>query len=219
MINAPFYGFSKRINNISQAVSLFGVERIYGFCLKYFLNEKVIANLNPYAISTARFNTICHMQSDFMLKWYSKIDLEYANFLSNLALIMETGKLIICKEVVANASIAEFKKGFLECENMSAYEDKIFGTTSYYLGGALFEYWNLNPLYATMLKGLDYGNESIDSKMDYYIDVLHIVRTVVNVKEVFTKESIKKASIVVENIGLNKAEFINIANKMARIYN
>ena len=112
MINAPVHGFSKKIASISHAVTLFGTRNIYGLVINYAINEKIKANTAVYGLSATEFNQMCHLQSTLMMQWYSKIDLRHAQLLAPLALIMESGKLVLSNEVAKSNYVQEFKKGF-----------------------------------------------------------------------------------------------------------
>lgn len=218
MINAPFYGFSTKIASVSQAVSLFGTNTVYGLVINYSMSQKIKAQTQAYNISPTQFNEMCHLQSHLMMQWYSKIDLRHAQFLAPLALIMESGKLILAKEIVDSSYTVEFKQGLKDCEEIEKYEYEVVGTTSYYLSGLLFEHWNLEPLYVKMLKNLDIEDEVITGKMEYYIDTLDVIRTAVNVKNFLTKESIEKASNIVKNMDLDHLHFENVANRIKATY-
>jgi HD-like signal output (HDOD) protein len=218
MINSPYYGFSKKIASVSQAVTLFGIELIRGIVIKYAINEKIKANLKPYGISTRMFNDICHLQSALMMQWYSKIDLRDAQYLTPLALIMETGKIILSDELIKSDYTLEFKQGFKKADDILAYEYDLTGTTSYYISALLFEHWNLDSLYVEMLKNLDFKNDLISSKMEYYIKTLDVVRTAVNVKEAFTKESIDEACNIVSDMNLDVDYFHTVAHRIKMMY-
>ncbi len=220
MINAPFYGFSTRIASVAQAVSLFGTNTMYGLVISYAMKERIKASINAYRISTPKFNDMCHIQSHLMTQWYSKIDLRHAQFLEPLALIMESGKLILAHEIAESSYIREFQKGIKECENIEEYEYDLIETTSYYLSALLFEHWNLEPLYVSMLKHLDfdYDNERLGAKMKRYIDTLDVVRVAVNVKEILTDESIAKASQIVEDLDLDVQHFKRTAYRIRKSY-
>jgi len=217
MINAPIYGFSRKIASVSQAVTLFGTEIIYGLVMNYAIMETLKANTSVYGVSSDKFNDICHLQSALMMQWYSKVDLRHAQFLAPLALIMETGKLILAKEIGESDYIQEFKNGLRECSSIEEYEHSLVDTTSYYLSGLLFEHWNLEPLYVDMLKGLDFEHEK-GFKMDYYIDTLDVVRTAINVKEILTDQSIEKACLIVEDMDLDSEYFRHIAKRIKESY-
>lgn len=218
MINAPFYGFSTKIASVSQAVSLFGTHTVYGLVIKYAMNQKIKAKTQAYNISPSDFNDMCHIQSHLMMQWYSKIDLRHAQFLAPLALIMESGKLVLAQEIANSAYTVEFKQGLKECEEIEKYEYDLIGTTSYHLSGLLFEHWNLEPLYVTMLKNLDIEDEYISGKMEYYIDTLDVIRTAVNVKNFLTDESIAQASFIVKEMDLDHVHFENVAYRIKKAY-
>ena len=217
MINSPLYGFSRKIASISQAVTLFGTQIIFGLVVRYSIESVVVANLRAYGLSNSLFNDVCHMQSSLMSQWYSKIDLRHSQFLTPLALIMESGKLVIAKEVTSSGSIKAFSQGLKTCDNVSVFEDSFFGTSSYYVSGLLFEHWNLEPLYVDMLKGLDFEHEA-SSKMGIYVDTLDVVRTAVNVKNILTDDSIAEASDIVAEMGLDTEHFEKVARRVRETY-
>lgn len=218
MINAPIYGFSKKIASISQAVTLFGTDEIYGLVLKYAVDEQLKAETDIYGVDNKKFNDICQLQSSLMMQWYSRVDLRHAQFMAPLALIMETGKLVLAKEVMKSNYIKQFTMGYKKSKNVEQFEHSLLGTTTYYLSGLLFEYWNLEPLYVEILKGLDFETET-SSKVKSYIDSLDAVRVAVNVKDIFTKDSIYEACGVVEDMGLNPDDFEHVANRVKEQYN
>lgn len=217
MINAPYYGFSKKIASVSQAVTLFGTDLIYGLVVNYAIHSIMQANVRAYGITNEKFNAVCHMQSALISQWYSKIDLRHAQFLAPLALIMETGKLVVSREVTKKGSIKEFAQGIKESEDTTIFEHELFGSSSYYISGLLFEHWNMEPLYVDILKGLDYEHPS-NLQMDAYITSLDIVRVAVNVKEVFTKHSIENACELIEETGFMVDDFLNVAKRIKEKY-
>lgn len=217
MINSPLYGFSKKIASISQAVTLFGSQIVYGLVVRYSIELLIIANLRPYGVSNSKFNDICHMQSALVSQWYSRINLWDAQVLAPLALIMESGKLVVAQEIVQHSSIKEFIQGVKAAKNISVYENSLFGTSSYYISGLLFEHWNLDTMYVDMLKGLDFEHDGA-SKLGHYIDILDIVRTAVNVSAIFTTESINEASEIVADLGLDVEEFNDVCLKIKERY-
>ena len=217
MINSPLYGFSRKIVSISQAVTLFGTQIIFGLVVRFSIESVVVANLRAYGVSNTVFNDVCHMQSSLMSQWYSKVDLRHSQFLTPLALIMESGKLVIAKEVTSSGSIKSFSQGLKKYDDISHFENSFFGTSSYYVSGLLFEHWNLEPLYVDMLKGLDFEHEA-SSKMGIYVDTLDVVRTAVNVKNILTDESIAQASDIVGEMGLNTEYFESVAHTIRENY-
>jgi HD-like signal output (HDOD) protein len=214
MINSPLYGFSKKILNVSQAVTLFGVQMVYGLVVNYAINSIVVANLRPYGVSNSKFNEICQLQSMLVKKWYGAIDSTMARFLTPLALIMESGKLLLAREVTHNGQIKEFYAGLKEADDLSVYENRYFQTSSYFVSGLLFEHWNLEVLYVDILKGLDFEHKSSLKELPQWIDVIDVVRTAVNVKGVLSEKSVENAANLVFEMGLSKSDFLEVVREI-----
>ena len=217
IVNSPLYSLSQQIISIRQAITLLGTQKIYGLALSYSISNIVRANIRPYGVTNSVFNDISHLQSRLVLQWFSKVDVKTARYLSPLALTMESGKLILAKEIVKASQIKEFNLGLSMSKNISQYENDIFGTSSYYVSGLLFDHWNLSPRYIDILKSLDFEYES-KTKIDVYVNILDIVRTAVNVQNILSEKSITKASEMVEELDLNVDDFINTAEEIQMAY-
>ena len=217
-VNAPKYGFSKKISSISQAVTLLGTEIIYGIVVDYAMHEKLVADVSAYGITNIQFNDMCHLQSAMVMQWYSVIDLRDAQFLAPLALIMEVGKLIIAKEVAESDYTVKFRRGLGKVKSVEEYEYEIFDTTSYYISAMLFEHWNLESTFVEILKNMDFEYKEAGERIEYYRNILDVVRTAINVKGILTHESINAAAKKVKDIGLSDETFLHIAHRMKKMY-
>jgi len=217
MVNAPIYGFSRTISSISQAVSLFGTDKVYGLVLDYSIHEKIKANTRIFGLSNVEFNEMCHLQSSLMLQWCSTVDSKIARFLAPLALIMESGKLVLSNDIMKNTFAKKYRQTLMESDSIEACEHELIGTTSYYLSGALFEHWNLNPIYVNILKGLDF-EEHANEDVHKYIHLIDIVRVAINLKEILTKDSIYQAAGVVQDCGFDEKTFMKVALKVKEQY-
>jgi len=217
MINAPIFGFSKKIASIAQAVTLFGTDEIYALVLQYALQEQLKADTEIYGVDNKKFNDISQLQSTLMMQWYSRVDLRHAQFMAPLALIMESGKLVLSNEVMKSNYVKEFTLGYKNSKDVTEYEHSLFGTTTYYLSGLLFEHWNLEPLYVEILKGLDFEVDT-SPKVESYIDSLDAVRTAVNIKSILTYDSINQACEIVEDMGLDSDDFVHVAKRVKEKY-
>ncbi len=217
-VNDPKYGFSKKISAVSQAVTLLGTEIIYGLVVDYAIHENLHADPSAYGVTDIQFNDICHLQSALIMQWYSKIDLRDAQFLAPLALIMELGKLIIAKEVQESSYAIKFRRGLAKVDDIAKYEFEIFDTTSYYVSALLFEHWNIDERFVEILKNMDFKQKNVSYKIEHYCDVLDVVRTAVNVKEILTTKSIFDAAKKLEAINLPKETFLRIAQRVQKQY-
>ncbi len=218
MINSPLYGFTKQIASVSQAVTLFGTEMIQGLVLHYAINERMKANTEMFGVSPGIFNDVCQLQSSLVMQWYSKIDTRQAQFLAPLALIMESGKLVMAKDIMKNNYAQKFREGYLSAKSTVEYEDSVYQTSSYYVSGILFDHWNLEPLYVEILKSLDYEPEYKTDKIESYTATLDVIKTAVNPREILTKESVLRAARIVKDLGFDEQNFINVALRIKKTY-
>ena len=217
MANSPLYGFSSKIASVSQAVTLFGIMQIYGFIMKYAVSENIKARTEVFGFSNERFNDICNIQSALLIQWYGKIDLKNAQFLSPLALIMETGKLIVAQEVSSTSYEQEFEQGFRKSKNISKFEKVLLGITSYDLSSKVFQHWHLEPMYINVLHELE-EKEYTSKTIEHYVKILKIIITAVNLKSVLSKESVLEACQMVRELGCNPEEFAQVALYVKRAY-
>ena len=221
MINTPFYGLRKRVFNAKQAVTLLGTHRVYMFVVKYSIDETLKADTSIYGFNTKQFNELCHLQSSLIYQWYSKINLADAKLLSQLALIMESGKLLLANEVNKSDYVGEFRKSFNECESIIKYEKEFLGMTSYKISAELFKHWNLEKQYVDILDALDYDEEKlkeVDLKLKKYRNLMDVIITSINVKEILTENSIHEAAKKVAKMGLSRNIFEQTAYKVRDAY-
>ncbi|MEN8303457.1 MAG: HDOD domain-containing protein [Campylobacterota bacterium] len=245
MINSPYYGFKSQISSVSQAVTLFGVQKIYGLVLHFAMSNHLKADTAIYGFNNAQFNEMCILQSSLMMQWYAKVDLHDTHILTSLALIMESGKLIVSKELHASDYLETYREGFLACTNIQDFEEEFLGTTSYYLSALLFEHWEIEPIYAEVLRELDGNTHEEDEKelekkeyvnaildpndenkkeeganavIKQYAAAIDVIRTAINLKEVLTEESIKKACAKVQEMGLDAERFEVVALRIKKKY-
>ena len=218
MINSPYYGFKNKISSVSQAVSLFGVQKIYGLVLHFAMSNHLKADTAIYGFNNAQFNEMCILQSSLMMQWYAKVDLRDTHILTSLALIMESGKIIVSKELHASDYLETYREGFLACTNIQEFEKEFLGTTSYYLSAILFEHWNLEPVYSEVLKELDPQEDGTNAIVKQYAAAIDVIRTAINLKEVLTDQSIKKACVKVQEMGLDSERFEVVALRIKKKY-
>ena len=217
MANSPMYGFSSRIASVSQAVTLFGIMQVYGFIMKYAVSENIKAKTEIFGFSNERFNDICNIQSALLLQWYSKINLNDARFLAPLALIMETGKLIIADEVSVTSYEKEFVAGYRKSKDINNYEKSLIGTTSYELSSTVFNHWHLEPLYIKILHELHHDEFSSET-ISRYVKILNVILTAVNLKSILSKESVLNACKLLKEMGLDPEAFAKVALNVKRAY-
>ncbi len=206
-VNSPAFGIRRKISSAAQAVTLLGVRMVYAVVMDYAIHEKIVANVSPYGVNNDKLKEISMMQSKLTMNWLSKVSIEYAKFLSPLAFLMETGKLIIALEVSQSDYTENFLRHIKSAPSIMKYEFELLGTTSYFVSGMLFEHWHFDPLFVKILKNMDFKYSELSKKMAFCKSALKVIRTAVNVKGVLEEEAIEKSAKLVHKMGLNEAVF------------
>ncbi len=215
--NSPVYGFSNKIASVSQAVTLFGIMRIYAFIINFAIDENIKADTQIYNLSNEKFNDMCRLQTSMIIQWYRKINFKDAQFLSSLALIMESGKLIVASEVTKSSYEDEFRSGFIKCRDIDEYERSLIGMTSYNVSALLFKHWNLEPLYVEILESLD-NKDELNQKVALYVEIINAVKIAVNAREFLTKRSVLRACKLLKKMDIELEPFVEVAITIKKSY-
>ncbi len=216
-INSPYFGMRNKITNIARAISLIGTRRIQMLVIHYAMRESIKADPSVYGFNNLQFNELCQLQSALLFQWYSKVNLKEAQYLASLALMMESGKLVIAKEVTQSEYVGEFRKDFNECKNIQEFEKDLIGMTSYTLSALLFEHWHLDEKYIKVLKALDSKDED-DLQILYYANIIDVIRTSINIKDILSDMAINKAAALVKELGMDDELFSDVAKDMREKY-
>ena len=217
MINDPKYGFNNKITSVGQATTLFGSRIMKGFVLSIVMKEHVKPDMGAYGLSNAKFNDMCHLQAALLFQWYMGIDIRRAQNLVPLALIMETGKAIFAQEMSASDYGHLFTEEIFYAKDMQEVEHKYSDTTSYFIGGLLFEHWNFSQRYIDIMKSLDFNDKKSDiEQID--LDIIEVIRTAINVKGFLNKDNLDKALGLVKELNLDEAAFMQAALRIKNAY-
>ncbi len=218
MINDPKFRFSNKITSVAQALTLFGIRIVKGFILAIVMKDHMRVDMSAYGISNEKFNDMGHLQAALLFQWYMSVDIKRAQVLVPLALIMETGKVIFAQEMASSDYLHLFTEEIYAAKNMEEVEYKYSETTSYYVGGMLFEHWNFSRRYIDIMKCLDFDVE--DEEVDPLdIHILDIIRQAVNIKGFMSEDNLEKACVLVRELGMDEAVFMKAALRVKNAYN
>lgn len=216
-VNAPFYGFSKSIVSILQAVTLFGSTQIRSIVLSSTLERSFDIDLSPYDITTAKFSQISIMQSELIFQWYMGIDITIARAITPIAFLMETGKVLIAKEVVEAGKVEAFKSDFYMYEDISYSENKYALMTSAEVNSLIFDHLNLSTIFGETMRYLDMDH-TVPKHLKEMVEALRIVRAAVNIKEQLSQDSMQKAKELLQKDNYNIATFERAAKRVSQKY-
>ncbi len=213
-VNAPMYGFSKSIVSILQAVTLFGHTQIRSIVLGICIQRGFDINLSPYGITTSEFSKISIMQSEFIFQWYMAVNINIARIVTPIAFLMETGKILIAKDVLQDQKDQDFYNDLLESKDISSVENKYVAMTTAHVNALIFEHMNLHASFSDSMKYLDSEDEEIPDEMKDIVFPLHVVRIAINAQEQLTENSINKALEILQKHSYNEESFKRVAKRI-----
>lgn len=216
-VNAPFYGFSKTIVSILQAVTLFGATQIRAIVLSSSMQRNFEIDLSPYEITTSEFSKISTMQSELIFQWYMSIDVDMARTLTPIAFLMEVGKVLIAKELIEEHKVEEFQKDLLIYEDISSAENIHTMMSTAQINALIFKHLNLHDTFSESMKYLDNEKEIPKSMKDIVI-ALQVVRAAINFRCQLTDESVANAVKIIETNSLDSASFLRVVKRIKTKY-
>ncbi len=212
-VNAPLYSFSRQIISVLQAVTLFGSAKIRAMVLSATIQRNFNIDMSPYGISTADFARISAMQSELMFQWMMGIDVDRAKLLTPIAFLMETGKILIAKDVLEQHKAEQFLTGICQSEKIESVENIAVTMTTAQINALVFEHWKLNKSFIECMKYLDDEYET-PKNIELLVSALKIVRAAVNVKAQLTQESIALALERADASPYERAKFEKVIQRV-----
>ena len=154
--NSPLYGFSREINNITQAVSLFGMATVKGFALASAVRTTMKIDLTPYGLSTESFAQTSQMHNALMMHWYKKVNTAMMEVLSPASFLLGVGKIVIAKNIIDSGKDKEFLEKIGNTPTAIEVEQEYFGIDSADVAAAVFDHWRFEP---DLVDAIKFSNE------------------------------------------------------------
>lgn len=216
-VNAPLYSFSRQIISVLQAVTLFGSAKIRAMVLSSTIERNFDINLNPYGISTEVFAKVSAMQSELMFQWYMSINVDIAKLLTPIAFLMETGKILIAKDIIERDKEDEFLLDIQNYDKLGYVENIHVNMTTAQINALVFEHWKLNKTFIECMKYLDSEHE-IPVEIKKEVEALQIVRSTINVKEQFSESSLDNISERMQNTSYDLDKYLAVVKRVQQKY-
>jgi len=201
--NSPFYGFSREIKTVSQAVSLFGMSTVKGLALSGAVKKLLSIDLDPYGITPEVFADISSLQNALMHTWYTKVDRSKMDILSVASFLQETGKIIIAQELTKEGKAADFKAAIEGGADTMGAELEFLGETTATITAAIFEHWRFEEGLIEAIKNSDNPLEAPEEIAPYSM-ALCVVKTALQPLNTFGEEHFEQAVAKAISFGLDE---------------
>ena len=216
-VNAPYYGFAKNIVSVLQAVTLFGSAQIRSIVLSSSIQRSFDVDLTPYGITTSEFSKISTMQSELMFQWYMAINIDIARAVTPIAFLMETGKVLIAKDILQEHKENEFLNDIKKYGDVSFAENKYTTMNTSQINALIFKHLNLNDIFWETMQYLD-SEQDIPENFKDIVLALQIVKTAVNTQHQLSDASIENAVSLINANGMNVDSFKRAVKRVKNRY-
>lgn len=212
--NSPLYGFSREINDINRAVTLFGMATIRGFALYGSMKKNFVIDLKPYNISTDIFSNVSIARSSLALNW--TLEKEIKELLIVASFMMEVGRIVASKEIISRGMSDKFLQEVAQVSNieeLSKLEKSMIGMSCEEITSKIFEHWNFE---SNLVESIFYSSDP-DIAPDYikqYAAYLKVIATTVNIFGICTDKNIELAQKYIQDYDLNESNFGDVVLKI-----
>ncbi len=190
--NSPIYGHSQEITNINTAVALFGLSTIFGFVVSSVIKSSFKIKLNIYKITEEQFINGAISRSLFANRWYSKIDKNMTDLISQALFLCEIGKIVIAQEIE--------KKGitnrFMDLSETIAFcdvERELLGYSSYELSGSIFKQWKFDKSLINIINQIDYKDEVCSCFITKELSAVKLILKLISLNSKIDENGIESA--------------------------
>ncbi|HEB7570154.1 TPA: HDOD domain-containing protein [Campylobacter coli] len=158
LTNSAYYGFSKEIKTVNQALVLLGVNNVRNMIIADYAKSSFVINLSPYGIETDRFLSLIHEQTNFISSWLMEEDKTLCYSLIPCIMMLRLGIMVFSNFLIQNNVDKRFllhlsKNNF---NNILRLEREFLGVDHISFLSNLFKIWNLDESLIEIISSLDY---------------------------------------------------------------
>ncbi|KIM11640.1 MAG: histidine kinase [Sulfuricurvum sp. PC08-66] len=211
--NSPLYGFSREINTLAQAVSLFGMGTVRGFALATIIKKSFKLDLSPYGIGNATFSKLSEMQHALMVNWCLRTSPKDLNLLSPAAFLTELGKVVISQCILNENRVEAFKSAMSSNAKLEEAERAICGSTTPEVGSAIFDFWKFEQDLVNVILHSEVPHNA-PAHLKKFAQMLQVVRATVTLEAQITDSSLADALALIKMYGLDEKTFTVAVQKL-----
>lgn len=187
--NSPLYSFRREINNVTQAVSLFGMSMTRSIGLGNSVRNLLNVDMEPYGVTSDKFAEVSSLQAALIHKWYMQIDRAKADKLFLAAFLQETGKIVIASDVIQEGFATTFKSDIERAIDISKVERSYVEETTATVTAAIFTHWNFDKEFVEMIEYSD-TPEKASAEIKEFAIALNIIKTIIPINNPFGEHGI-----------------------------
>jgi HD-like signal output (HDOD) protein len=212
--NSAMFGFVSKIDTLSRAVNLLGVNFTTSIALGTGVKHALNSDLGSYGASSDQFLEIANMQSNLLNLWIGKVDPKLKDELILPAFLQESGKFLISDAINEQKKVQEFLQGLNNnfCD-IPSVEKEFVGITTAEVTAAIFRHWNLAPSIVNTIKYSDDASKA-SPNLAKSSQILSIIKIACNIVKPLDTQAIELAKQKVKEFGLDMKSFENAVEKL-----
>jgi HD-like signal output (HDOD) protein len=215
--NSPYYGFTSKITNITDAVALLGINTILTFAMETALkNQFQKIDLTPYSLSVENFMQSSFKQKRLMILWHVSLNLKKSDSLIPASFLSDLGKLIIAEIIAESGLEKEFSNKIKNAKNIDEIlklEKEYIGYSSLETTARILYKWRFNINVILPIIGAE-NPEMSDETMQPYSYALKIVKVAIGLQGIITKNSLKDALALLDKTNFTVKDFLIAVNRL-----
>ena len=144
IVNKPFFGVSKEISSVNQAITFLGKEKTLAYAFSLGISENLGIDLKYYNIDESKFNKINFLRLQLASKWFRKVNFSNFVVISSAAMLGNIGKLFL-NQIIDNITTEEQErfKNLIKFDRLFA-ENHILQTSTELITAHLLTKWNFS---------------------------------------------------------------------------
>lgn len=214
--NSPLYSLRREINNVAQAVSLFGMSMTRSIGLGNSVRKLLNVDMEPYGITSDRFAEISSLQAVLSHKWFSQIDRAKADKLFLASFLQETGKIVIASDIIQEELVTNFKSDIEVAVDISSVEHSYVDASTAEVTAAIFAHWNFDHEFVQMISFSD-APQQAPEEINEFATALHIIKTIIPINDPLSERSVAQGLIKAEAAGFDTVKLQKAIDALVEI--
>lgn len=173
MANSAYFGLSREVTSVRQAITLLGVKRVYEVASSVTFSRMLPESLPGYEVDAREFWTHCLAVAALSERLAAEIGIKAPDFIFTAGLLHDIGKLAI-GSFLMEASEEVFGRVLEDHMDLPAAEKIVLGMDHADVGSALAEHWNLPEPVCRAARWHHRPDEAPEESDRSLVDLVHV---------------------------------------------
>ncbi len=200
--NSAMFGFRSKVETAGKAINLLGVNFTISIAIGGTVQNLLKTNLSPYGINSDDFMRASNLATTLTSMWLSKVSFDLKEELVLPSLLQEAGKFILADIIDSEGKTEEFKALIASGKSIAEAEKEVTDMTTSAITASIFKHWKLSDNLIDVIEFVDDIEKCDDSNREK-TEILDVVKTICNVSDAFSEDSIQKGIAKATRYGLD----------------